>query len=121
MQFDPLYKHKKVQGDWRPAPRKKRKLTLLPYRKYIHSKGTMVRVKVQPEAPIQCVVMRWMDGEPNAIPCAYIKSEKLLIWADSGIGYVFNSRSEAKHAIWHTCQKLGIPGGHVDFMIVNKE
>lgn len=124
MQFDPMQERSKSKDDWYPTSPKpkhrKRKLILLPTRKYVHSKGTMKRVRVAPAPAVACVVMRWVDGESNALPTAYVEDLKLLILADDKIGYVFNSRSEAKRAIYHTVQREGVPGGHVDFQIVNK-
>lgn len=120
MPYDPLKKFEKSKDDWYPKPAKKRRLNLLPNRKYVHSKGTMVRVKVQPAPAIPCVVMRWIDGENEALPTMYMSDQKLLILSDSGIAHVFPSRSEAKKAIYHTVQFEKVPGGHVDFVIVNR-
>ena len=125
MQFDPMYKRKPIQDDWAPIPNKtkrpRRKLILLPTRKYFHYKGTMKRVRVEPEPAIPCVVMRWMNGQPDAVAMDYLKNEKLLVIADNMVAHEFPSRSEAKKAIYHTVQFEKIPGGHVDFEIINKE
>lgn len=130
MQFDPLSRHK-FQDDWAPIPNRpkrkspkrkspKCKLILLPNHKYVKYKGTMKRVKITPEPAIPCVVMRWVDGEPNAVPMRYIEDEKRLVFVADGFVTEFNSRSEAKKAVWHTCQQEGVPDGYVDFQIVNK-
>lgn len=124
MQFDPLYQHKKIQDDWAPIPNKtkypKRKLILLPTRKYVKYKGTMKRVRVEPAPAIPCVVMKWMEGQINTVPCGWMEDEKILFpLAMNSDGHRFNSRMEAKHAIWHTVQQSGVLAGHVDFVIVN--
>ena len=110
----------KSKDDWyaKTQPKQKRKLRLLPSRKYIRAKGTMVRVKVAPEPPVRCTVLRMIDGQP--METDYLPQKKLLILSDSGVGYVFNSRSAAKKAIFHTVEFEKISNGHVDFEIVNK-
>lgn len=121
MQFDPLYQHKKIQDDLAPIPNKpkrpKRKLILLTTRKYMKYKGTMKRVRVEPVPAIPCVVMR-RNGETNAVPMRYIEAEKRLVLVADGFTTVFPSRSEAKKAIYHTCQRDKTP--YADFKIANK-
>ena len=120
MNFDPIKDYEKTKDDWFPTAPKKRKLILLPTREYTYSKGTTKRVKVAPAPSVSCVIMRWIDGETNAVPMRYLEAEKRLVPIADGFATVFKSRSEAKKAIWHTCQHEGTPGTHVDFVIVNK-
>ena len=125
MNFDPNQRTMKSKDDWYPTSSKpkrlKRKLILLQHRKYFHFKGTMKRVKMQPTPAILCVVMQWVDGEPDAQPCQWFPDAKyLFVNKTVNTAHEFPSRSEAKHAIWHTVSQSGLPGSHVDYVIVNK-
>jgi len=130
MTFDPYARQSRPpvsKDDWYPKPSngkknaKKRRLILLPNRKYFRYKGTMKRVRKQPDLPKQCVVMRYRqgDGEGIADPCGWLDQSKTLFSPTmSGDGYVFPSKIKAKKAVWHTVMQSDKPGSHVDYKIV---
>ena len=116
MTFDP-YKPEnapleKSRDDWyakpnkpiaKPAKKKKRKLVLLPNRKYVRYKGTMKLVKQEPKPPKKCIVV-WMGD----LEMHYFEDEEnLLPRTDAYPETIFPSKIQAKKAIWHTVEKTG--------------
>jgi len=54
---------------------------------------------------------------PTGLLLDYDKENKKLYFAAHSLGHEFPSKRKAQIAIWHTVQKSGKPGSHVDYRI----
>lgn len=92
----------------------KRRQTYGPFRNRPKPKRNQRKAKTPPEPPIQCAVKYLPTGKF----LQFNKEAKELFAAGDFSFNTFPSKHKAQIAIWHTVQKSGKPGSHVDYEIV---